>query len=44
MSVGATIGGVTLDGNNMAVQVTVGATQEVVVVDTKEGAINSRVR
>lgn len=41
---GATIGSVTLDGNNMAVQVTTGATQEVVVVDTKKGAIISRVR
>ena len=41
---GATIGSVTLDGNTMAVQVTSGGTQEVVVVDTKKGAIVSRVR
>lgn len=41
---GATIGAVTLDGNTMAVQVTVGGTQEVVVVDTKKGVVISRVR
>lgn len=41
---GATIGAVTLDGNSMAVQVTAGGTQEVVVVDTKKGAIVSRVK
>ena len=41
---GATIGSVTLDGNSMAVQVTAGGAQEVVVVDTKKGVIISRVR
>lgn len=41
---GATIGAVTLDGNTMAVQVSAGGTQEVVVVDTKKGVIVSRVR
>lgn len=41
---GATIGSVTLDGNTMAVQVTAGGAQEVVVVDTKKGVIVSRVR
>lgn len=41
---GATIGAVTLDGNTMAVQVSAGGTQEVVVVDTKKGVVVSRVR
>jgi hypothetical protein len=41
---GATIAGVTLDGNSMAVQVIAGGTHEVVVVDTKKGIIVSRIR
>jgi hypothetical protein len=41
---GATIASVTLDGNTMAVHVVSGAAHEVVVVDTKKGAVISRVR
>ena len=41
---GATISGVTLDGNSLAVQVVSGGVQEVVVVDTKKGVIVSRIR
>ncbi|MGE0283251.1 MAG: DUF6476 family protein [Parvibaculaceae bacterium] len=41
---GATIAGVTLDGNSMAVHVVASGAHEVVVVDTKKGAIVSRVR
>ena len=41
---GATITDVTMDGNTMAVHVVAGAAHEVVVVDTKKGAIISRVR
>jgi hypothetical protein len=41
---GATIAGVTLDGNTMAVQVVAGASHEVIVVDTRKGTIVSRVR
>jgi Family of unknown function (DUF6476) len=41
---GATIAGVTLDGNTMAVQVVAGTSHEVVVVDTRKGTIVSRVR
>jgi len=41
---GATISDVTLDGNTMAVHVVSGANHEVVVIDTKKGAIISRVR
>jgi hypothetical protein len=41
---GATIAGVTLDGNNMAVQVVAGTSHEVIVVDTRKGTIVSRVR
>ncbi|WP_119393170.1 DUF6476 family protein [Taklimakanibacter lacteus] len=41
---GATVSGVTLDGNLMAVHVVSGASHEVVVVDTKKGAVISRVR
>ena len=41
---GATISGVTLEGNTMAVQVVSGAGQEVVVVDTRKGVIVSRIR
>ena len=41
---GATIAGVTLDGNTMAVQVVAGGAQEVVVVDTRKGVVVSRVR
>ena len=41
---GATISGMTLDGNTMAVQVVSGAGQEVVVVDTRKGVIVSRIR
>ena len=41
---GAAIAGITLDGNTMAVQVVTGGNHEVVVVDTKKGAIVSRIR
>ena len=41
---GATVAGVTLDGNTMAVHVAAGASHEVVVVDTRKGVIVSRVR
>lgn len=41
---GATITGVTLDGNTMAVQIVSGGNHEVVVVDTRKGAIVSRIR
>jgi hypothetical protein len=41
---GATISGVTLEGNTMAVHVVSGAAHEVVVVDTRKGTIVSRVR
>ena len=41
---GATIGGVTLDGNTMAVQVDAGASHEVILLDTRKGTILSRVR
>jgi hypothetical protein len=41
---GSTIAGVTLDGNTLAIQVVSGANHEVVVVDTKKGAIVSRIR
>lgn len=41
---GATIAGVTLDGNTMAVHVVAGTAHEVVVVDTRKGTILSRVR
>ncbi len=41
---GATIAGVTLDGNTMAVQVVAGTSHEVIVVDTRKGTILSRVR
>lgn len=41
---GATIQGVTLDGNTMAVQVIAGGAQEVVIVDTRKGVVVSRVR
>ncbi len=41
---GATIAGVTLDGNIMAVQVVAGGSHEVVVVDTRKGVVVSRVR
>jgi hypothetical protein len=41
---GATIAGVTLDGNTMAVQVVAGGSHEVVVVDTRKGVIVSRIR
>jgi hypothetical protein len=41
---GATIAGVTLDGNTMAVQVVAGGNHEVVVVDTRKGVVVSRVR
>jgi hypothetical protein len=41
---GATISNVTLDGNTMAVHVVSGTVHEVVVIDTKKGAVISRVR
>lgn len=41
---GATVEGVTLDGNIMAVHVVAGANHEVVVVDTRKGTIVSRVK
>ena len=41
---GATVSGVTLDGNTMAVHVVAGGNHEVVVVDTRKGVIVSRVR
>ena len=41
---GATIQGVILDGNTMAVQVVAGGAQEVVIVDTRKGVVVSRVR
>jgi hypothetical protein len=41
---GATIAGVTLDGNTMAVQIVAGASHEVVVLDTRKGTIVSRIR
>ena len=41
---GAMITDVTMDGNTMAVHVVAGAAHEVVVVDTRKGAIISRVR
>ncbi len=41
---GATISGVELDGNMMAVHVVSGSAHEVVLVDTRKGAIVSRVR
>jgi hypothetical protein len=41
---GATISDVTLDGSTMAVHVVSGAAHEVVIVDTRKGAIISRVR
>jgi hypothetical protein len=41
---GATIAGVAVDGNIMAVQVVAGASHEVIVVDTRKGTIVSRVR
>jgi hypothetical protein len=40
----ATIAGVTLDGNTMAVQIVAGASHEVVVLDTRKGTIVSRIR
>ena len=41
---GATISSVELDGNMMAIHVVSGTSQEVVLVDTKKGAVISRVR
>jgi Family of unknown function (DUF6476) len=41
---GATIAGVTLDGNTMAIQVVSGTSHEVIVLDTRKGTILSRVR
>ena len=41
---GATIAGVTLDGNTMAVQIVAGASHEVVVIDTRKGMIVTRIR
>jgi hypothetical protein len=41
---GATISSVTLDGNSMAIHVVAGGVHEVVVVDTRKGAIVSRIR
>ena len=41
---GASVGGITLDGDRMAVHVISGANHEIVVVDTRKGVILSRVR
>jgi hypothetical protein len=41
---GATVAGVTLDGNTLAVHVVAQGTHELVVIDTRKGAIVSRVR
>jgi hypothetical protein len=41
---GASVGGMTLDGDRLAVQVITGAGHEIIVVDTRKGTILSRIR
>ena len=41
---GASVAGVTLDGDRMAVHVVAGVKNEIVIIDTRKGAVISRVR
>lgn len=41
---GGTIAGITLDGDRMAVHVSKGAEHEIIIIDTRKGAVTSRVR
>jgi hypothetical protein len=40
----ASVAGITLDGDRMAVHVVKGAEHEIIIVDTRKGAVLSRVR
>ncbi|CAN5134261.1 hypothetical protein BH10PSE7_BH10PSE7_41500 [soil metagenome] len=44
LSAGATVGAMTLDGDRLAVQTGQGDAREIIVIDTRKGAIISRVR
>jgi hypothetical protein len=44
LSQGASIAGVTLEGERMAVHVVEGASHEIIIVDIRKGAVVSRVR
>ena len=41
---GASVAGMTLDGDRMAVHLVKGAEHEIIIVDTRKGAVLSRVR
>ena len=41
---GSNVEGVTLDGDRMAVHVAKGAQHEIIIIDTRKGAVISRVR